>query len=290
VITLENVGYAYDRITLDPVPALREISVSVEQGDFLGILGAGGSGKTTLLQVMSGLLPPSEGRVTVDGQDPARSARARGRICFKVGLAFQFPERQLFEGTVFEDVAYGPRNMGLDRAEVGNRVRDALVRMGLDPDRFADRSPLALSFGEMRRVAVAGILAMRPKILLLDEPTAGLDERGKRQLGDLLDSLSEQGIGIVMASHDVTYLAERVRELVVLDAGRVVAAGKTLGVLRDPSRLAELGVAVPFLSEVLSGLADRGRPVTVESLTYPAVADALVASLEKPPGHLQGSK
>ncbi len=284
MITLERVGYSYSRDTVVPVPALQEVSLSVETGAFLGIVGPGGSGKTTLLQIMSGLLLPTKGRVMVEGHDLTRSANVRRRVCFTVGLVFQFPEKQLFEGTVFEDVAYGPKNMGLGRVEVEDRVREALSRTGLDPERVAGRSPLALSFGEMRRVALAGVLAMRPKILLLDEPTAGLDERGKRRLGALLESLHERGVGVVVASHDTGFLSERVRDLLLLDGGRAVARGPAREVLEHPQRLRASGVAVPFLSAVLSGLAEHGRPVGVESMTVGAVADALASSLKSPPG------
>ena len=284
MITLERVDFDYSRHTVAPVPALREVSLSVEAGAFLGIVGRGGSGKSTLLQIMSGLLCPTGGRVIVAGQDLARSEEARRSLCFTVGLVFQFPERQLFEATVYDDVAYGPRNMGLDRADVDDRVREALSQTGLDPERVSGRSPLALSFGETRRVALAGVLAMRPKILLLDEPTAGLDDVGRRGLGALLESLRDRGVGVVVASHDTGFLSERVRDLLLLDGGRVVASGSAREVLEDPERLQASGVAVPFLSAVLSGLSSRGWPLHTESMTTGAVADALISSLESPPG------
>ncbi len=277
MIVLEHVEFAYDRHTVVPVRALADVSVRIDRETCLGVVGAAGSGKTTLLQILCGLLPPTRGRVRVDGKDLTRSADLRNRMCFRVGLVFQFPERQLFEGTVFEDVAYGPKNMDLGRAEVEERVRRALARVGLDPDLFSPRSPLELSFGEMRRVALAGILAMEPEILLLDEPTAGLDQHGRSQLGALVRSLHEQGTGIVIASHDVEFLSEHVRDLLLLEQGRVAAEGRAVDVFADAGRLRAAGVAAPFLSQVVSGLAARGRPIDVREMTYPGVAEALVS-------------
>ncbi|MCK4547575.1 MAG: ATP-binding cassette domain-containing protein [Candidatus Eisenbacteria sp.] len=282
MIVLETVGFRYEMDTTEPVPALEGISLSVTPGTTLGIAGASGSGKTTLLQVMCGLLLPTSGTVRVEGRDLSRSTKARRRACILAGLVFQFPERQLFEATVADDVAYGPRNLGLERADVEERVRHALGRVELDPDTFGRRSPLSLSFGEMRRVALAGVLALKPRVLLLDEPTAGLDERGKRNLEGLLRSLHEGGVGVVVASHDVGFLAEMVQDLVLLENGRAVVRGPVVEILGNTSALRQAGVAVPFAPAVLSVLGERGWRIETGSMREDAVADALVRAGARP--------
>jgi energy-coupling factor transport system ATP-binding protein len=275
MILLDRVSFQYDTDTPAPVPALQEISLTLSPDQCLGIAGASGSGKTTLLQVACGLLLPTSGTVRIDGEDLSRSDRVRRQACLAAGLLFQFPERQLFEATVLDDVAYGPRNLGLEKADVLERAHQALRDVELDPERFGARSPLALSFGEMRRVALAGVLALRPRMLLLDEPTAGLDSRGRENLADLLRSLSRRGMGIVVASHDADLLADIAGDLVLLREGRVLASGATVDILQDGVLLGEAGVAVPFSSALLSTLAERGWRVEPDSMREEDVAAAL---------------
>jgi energy-coupling factor transport system ATP-binding protein len=275
MIDIDQVSFQYDTDSPVPIPALRGISLTADRDRRLGIAGASGSGKTTLLQIMCGLLLPTTGTVRFDGQDLSRSNRARRQACLDAGLVFQFPERQLFEATALEDVAYGPRNLGLKAAEIRQRARRALRAVELDPDAFGPRSPLALSFGEMRRVALAGMLAMKPRMLLLDEPTAGLDGRGRGNLAGLLRSLHEGGTGIVVASHDAGFLAEVAQDLILLRDGRVHVQGSAVEILQSPAVLRQAGGAVPFCSALVSALAERGWRVEPESMDEAAVAAAL---------------
>lgn len=278
MIQLKEVDFHYDLDTPTPVPALEGISLSIAPETSLGVVGRSGSGKTTLLQVMSGVLLPTAGRVLLDGRDLASSADLQRRACLSVGLVFQFPERQLFEATVFDDIAFGPRSLGFDKARIEACVREPLRQVGLDPDRFGSRPPLELSFGEMRRVALAGILVLKPRVLLLDEPTAGLDEEGRAALGKLLVSLHRAGTGVVIASHNLAFLTGIVRDLVVLERGRQVMQGPALDVLLEPDRLREMGMEIPFVPELLSRLRARGWPLELGSLAEKEVVEALVAA------------
>jgi len=283
VIELERVSYLYDLGLSSSIQAVVDVSVSVGAETFLGVAGPSGSGKTTLLQLMGGLLAPSSGSFRLDGEPLPASPRRRRRVCLRVGLVFQFPERQLFESTVYDDVAFGPRNLGLDSREVSERVAEAMISVGLDPVAAGPRSPLALSFGEMRRVALAGILALRPAVLLLDEPTAGLDESGRAGLESLLVSLHRRGMGIVAASHDMALLSELVGELIVLDSGRVVAHGPPAEILREPTRIRQVGLDVPFAADLISTLRTRGWPVEVDSFAREDVIEGLVRAARRGP-------
>ncbi len=188
-IILENVSHVYMPGTPFEVKALQNINLNIEQGEYLAIIGHTGSGKSTLVQHLNGLLLPTEGRVLVDGRDIAAEKEGLREIRRRVGLLFQFPEQQLFAETVFADVAFGPQNMGLPADEIERRVHRALLQVGLPPEEFCDRSPFSLSGGQMRRVAMAGVMAMQPEVLILDEPAAGLDPRGKREMFAQIDRL-----------------------------------------------------------------------------------------------------
>jgi len=207
------------------VRALQDVDFTVAQTDLIGIAGATGSGKSTLIQHLNGLLEPTSGRVLVDGSPMEKTPRRGFRG--EVGLVFQFPENQLFEATVAEDVAFGPANLGVPPAEIEERVASALQTVGLDPAAFGHRNPFELSGGEKRRAAIAGVLAMRPKILVLDEPTAGLDPVGKRDLMQTLRRLHfREGMGIVVVSHALDEISEVIKRLVILREGRIVFDGR----------------------------------------------------------------
>ncbi len=259
--------------------ALRDVSLKVCQGEFLGIAGHTGSGKSTLIQHMNGLLHPSEGRVVVNGRDLSdKSASAAAKAL--VGVVFQYPERQLFATTVFDDVAFGPRNLGLSADEVDSRVRESLARVGLEFDELRDASPFELSGGQQRRVAFAGVLAMRPEVLVLDEPVAGLDPVARREFLSLIEGLHKQGTTIVMVSHSMEDLAALAQRVVVLKEGTIVRQGTPQLVFLNEAKLNEIGLGLPAAQRMAFALIRAGVPLrpdclySVESLAA-AVAESL---------------
>lgn len=285
--------HTYMAGTSRAVVAVDEVSLRIGDRESVGIIGPTGSGKSTLVQHFNGLLRPTSGRVLVDGldlwetdrDDPVRGRRGRGRrselrsIRQKVGLVFQFAEHQLFEETVFDDVAFGPRNLGLDESEVRERVAGALAAVGFDPEEakaLGQRSPFTLSGGQMRRVAVAGVLAMRPATLVLDEPTAGLDPRGRVGLLDALTRLHrETGLTLVVVSHNMEDLARLVDRVVVLDRGRVVEDDGVREVFSQTERLRALGLDVPPVVSLMQALAGRGAPVRTGLLDAAEAAEEI---------------
>ena len=242
--------------------ALDDVSLTIEDGEFVGLIGHTGSGKSTLVQHLNGLLLPSSGKITVDGLDIADKATDRRAIRRKVGLVFQYPENQLFEETVEKDIAFGPKNLGLDDAEIDRRVRDAMRKVALDYDALHERSVFELSGGQMRRVAIAGVLAMEPRTLVLDEPCAGLDPRGREEiLGLIRDLHRDTGATIVMVSHsmdDVASLAERV---IVMNHGRVAMDGTPREVFSRGAELRAIGLDVPQAVMLADKLRERGFDV-----------------------------
>jgi energy-coupling factor transport system ATP-binding protein len=256
--------------------ALDGVSLRIAPGEALGLAGASGSGKSTLAQHMNGLLRPTEGTVRVDGLEIPRRGGVLGRIRATVGLLFQFPEQQLFEETIEQDVAFGPRNLGLSPAEVRERVAEALELVGLPPSRFAGRSPFALSGGERRRAALAGVLAMRPRCLVLDEPTAGLDPRGSTALLELLARLREErGMSLVVISHRMEDLARLVERMLVLSQGRVVGDAPIRELLHRTDWLGDQGLEAPALSRLSARLAQKGLSLEPAPLTVSEAEEAL---------------
>ena len=237
--------------------ALADVDLTINEGEFLGLIGHTGSGKSTLVQIMTGLIEPTSGSVLVDGFDMAdKKQRARGRR--NIGLVFQYPEYQLFEETVEKDIAYGPVNMKLDEAEVAERVTEAMRLVGL-PDEYRGRSPFELSGGEKRRAALAGIIAMRPKYLMLDEPMAGLDPSGRREILEMIDGLRERlGLAVVMASHSMDDMARCAERLAVLNEGRLVRLDTPEKVFGDPEYLQSIGLDIPEVARLTLNLRSRG--------------------------------
>jgi len=280
MIRCEHLTYVYGRGTPLEVPALTDVSLEIATGEMVGIIGATGSGKSTLVQHFNGLLRPTSGRVLLDGEDLQGRRVDRRRIRQQVGLLFQYPEQQLFEETVAADVAFGPRNLGLPPDEVHARVRRALDLVGLPPDRVGPRSPFELSGGEMRRAAIAGVLAMEPRMLILDEPTAGLDPRARR---DLLEQIRrfhrERALTIVLVTHSMDAVAQLCDRLLVLDRGRLVADGPTREVFADPARLTALGLGLPQVTLLARRLRERGLPVRPDVLTADEARVAILQAL-----------
>ena len=283
MIRCERLTHIYGRGTPLATPALTDVSLTIDAGEVVGVIGASGSGKSTLVQHFNGLLRPTSGRVLLDGVDVNGRRTDRRRIRQQVGLLFQYPEQQLFEENVFADVAFGPRNLGLSEEEVRARVHQALEQVGLPPARFASRSPFDLSGGEMRRAAIAGVLAMEPRMLILDEPTAGLDPQGRREILAHVGRLhSARGLTIVLITHSMDSVAQLCERLIVLDGGRLVADGPTRAVFADPASLAAVGLGVPQMTLLARRLRERGVPVRPDVLTVEEARAAILEALAHP--------
>ena len=261
-IVIEQLNYVYMSGGPYETKALSDVNLTIGDGEFIGLIGHTGSGKSTLVQHLNGLLMPSSGRILVDGLDLADKATDRRAIRQRVGLVFQYPENQLFEETVEKDIAFGPKNLGLDEAEIARRVKDAMRRVALDYDELHERSVFELSGGQMRRVAIAGVLAMEPQVLVLDEPCAGLDPRGREEILSLIRDLHrEAGTTIVMVSHsmdDVASLAERV---IVMNHGEVVMDGAPRDVFSCGEELRGMGLDVPQAVILAQKLREKGYDI-----------------------------
>ena len=265
-IQIQQLSHTYLPGSALAYPALTNIDFSIEDGEFLGIIGHTGSGKSTLIQHFNGLLQPTGGSVLVDGLD-TREKKLRKKIRSLVGMVFQYPEYQLFEETVLKDVSFGPRNMGMAETEIPERVAETLRRVGLDPGEFSEKSPFELSGGEKRRAALAGILAMRPKYLVLDEPMAGLDPRGRREILSLIESLRrDYGTGIVMVSHSMDDVAMYADRIAVLDQGSLYLVGTPEEVFSHGTELLDMGLNLPQATQLVRAL--RASGVAIERDYY----------------------
>ena len=284
VLEVEKASFGYER---HGDLALRDVSVSVREGELVGLLGHTGSGKSTLVQLMAGLERPASGRVLIGG---AAGAGRRARAWNRVGVVFQYPERQLFARTVREDVAFGPRNLGVTGDEIAARVDGAIRGVGLNPDVVGDVSPFALSGGQQRRIAFAGVLAMEPDVLVFDEPVAGLDPRSRREFIRLLHKLHAQGRTIVMTSHNMDDAAELCDRLVVLDHGSVLLDGTPTEVFSQAGELRRVGLGIPDAQEMARRLIGRGWPLERGRLYTPdALIDDLRACLGVGAQHAAGT-
>lgn len=264
---LQHVTHIYGEGTTFAKKALDDVNIKIEDGEFVGIIGHTGSGKSTLIQHFNGLLRPSDGKVLYRGNDifasdfPLRSMRG------KVGLVFQYPEYQLFETSVIKDVAFGPKNQGLNEKEALERAKEALIMAGLNEEHW-EKSPFELSGGQKRRAAIAGVLAMEPEMLILDEPTAGLDPKGRNELFDQICQLREQkGMTIVLVSHCMEDVAEHVDRLIAMQKGRVLFDGTTRDVFTHVKELEEAELAVPEVTYLMRDLKARGIPVRTDVIT-----------------------
>ncbi|MCO7125205.1 energy-coupling factor transporter ATPase [Sporolactobacillus shoreicorticis] len=280
IIELRDISFRYGTGTPFEKQALQDICLSVEHGAFIGIIGHTGSGKSTLIRHFNGLLRPDSGQVLVNNEDIWKHPKQIRSIRFQIGLVFQYPETQIFADTVARDIAYGPKNMGLDQETINQRVREALSFVGLD-DSYLDRNPFRLSGGEMRRVAIAGVMAMRPAILVLDEPTAGLDPEGCRNLFDHLEQYRRKtNTAIVMVSHSMEEIAEHVQRVLVLDKGRIVLEGSVPSVFAHAGILNQFGLDVPQITKALLGLKKKGYPVDTSAVTVDQAENELLRLFE----------
>ena len=259
-IKLENVTHTYQAGSPFQATAIRNVNMEVGAGEFLALIGHTGSGKSTLAQHLNGLLRPTEGRVLIDGQDIHEKGYDKKEVRRKVGLVFQYPEHQLFEETVVKDVAFGPRNLGLSAGEADARVREALEKVGLSYDDMAERSPFELSGGQMRRVAIAGVLAMRPDCLVLDEPAAGLDPQSREEMLQLISALHQSGSTVVMISHSMDDVARFATRAVVMEKGTAAMEGAPEEIFLHAERLVKMGLDVPKVCQLGLRLREEGLP------------------------------
>ena len=274
ILEVKNLTYIYSVGTPFEHKALDDISFSVERGEFIGIIGHTGSGKSTLMQQLNGLLKPTSGTVLLDGQDIWSDKKLTRQARFRVGLVFQYPEYQLFEETVYKDIAFGPKNMGLSAEEVDRRVREAAGFVGLTEQQL-EVSPFDLSGGQKRRVAIAGVIAMEPKCIVLDEPTAMLDPRGRREVIDTIGRLNrEKGITVVLITHHMDEAAKAQR-VVVLDKGKVAADGTPKEVFSQVELLHDIGLAAPETVELCWELNQEGFDLPLDKLDPKECAQAL---------------
>lgn len=276
IIKVESLSHVYSRGTPFEKVAVEGVDLEIDAGQFVGIIGHTGSGKSTFIQHLNGLLSPDTGRVVIDGVDPASSKEAARDVRFKVGLVFQYPEHQLFEIDVFTDVCFGPKNLGLSQAEIEERAREALAQVGLD-EHFYTQSPFELSGGQKRRVAIAGVLAMQPEVLILDEPTAGLDPRGRDEILDKIAQLHrERGMTIILVSHSMEDMAKYAGRLLVMNHGEKVFDGTPKEVFRHYKELEKIGLAAPQITYVVQELREKGIALLEDLTTVDEVRDAIV--------------
>ncbi len=276
-IQIEHLTHTYLPDSPFTATAVSDITVTIEDGEFIGLLGHTGSGKTTLVQHLNGLLKPTSGRVVVDGLDITAKGVSLRDVRRRVGLVFQYPEYQLFEETVAKDIAFGPKNMGLGKEEIDDRVREACAQVGLDLEMIGQRSPFELSGGQMRRVAIAGVLAMRPGTLILDEPTAGLDPQGRNAILSMIQALHAAGDRtIVMVSHSMDDIASLATRLLVMSHGELVLDGTPREVFRQQKLLASIGLGVPQAAALCHLLIWQGFPLPDDLYTLDEMYDALV--------------
>lgn len=274
-ISIRNVSYIYNEGLPFEKRALDDVSLDIGEGEFIALVGHTGSGKSTLVQHLNGLMEPTEGEILYDGVD----YRKKGNIATlrqKVGLVFQYPEYQLFEETIANDIAYGPKNLGLSDEEVEERVRRAMGKVGLDYDEKGEQSPFALSGGQKRRVAIAGILAMEPEVLVLDEPTAGLDPRGSREILEEIRGIFEStGTTIVLVSHSMEEVARLASRVIVMDRGRVHMDGTPREIFAREKELRAIGLGVPQVRRTMTDLVAKGFDIKEDCITVDEAFDAL---------------
>lgn len=278
-IQLEDVTYTYSPGTAYEMNALDHVSLEIPQGQFVGIIGHTGSGKSTLIQHFNGLMQPTSGRVLYNGEDIWQEGYSLRGLRFHVGLVFQYPEHQLFETTVMADVCFGPKNQGLDPEECRERAREALSQVEI-PEELYEKSPFDLSGGQKRRVAIAGVLAMNPDVIVLDEPTAGLDPKGRDEILDRVRYLHDtRGITVILVSHSMEDVARYVERLIVMSRGKKQYDGMPREVFSHYKELEKIGLAAPQMTYIMHALAERGLNVDVTAMTVEEARDSILKAL-----------
>ena len=262
-IQVRNLTHVYEPGMPTESVALKDVSFEIEDGQLVGIIGHTGSGKSTLLQHLNGLLKPTSGQIVVSGRDITAPGVSMVEIRKKIGLVFQYPEYQLFEETVAKDVAFGPKNLGLPEAEIDERVREAIELVGLDYEAVAERSPFELSGGQKRRVSIAGVIAMRPEVLILDEPTAGLDPKAHKDVLAMVEEVHRRTGNItILVSHNMADIARLSDKIIVVDSGRLIAVGTPEEVFARREQLEQVGLALPPVTQFTEALRSRGLPLS----------------------------
>lgn len=281
VIETKNLTYAYSKGMPDEKIAVNDISIAIEKGEFVGIIGHTGSGKSTFIQHLNGLLKPTSGQVFIDGEDIWANKDKLQQYRFKVGLVFQYPEYQLFEETVYKDISFGPKNMGLSEEEIKARVYAAAGYVGIKDDQM-QRSPFDLSGGQKRRAAIAGVLAMEPEVLILDEPTAGLDPAGREEILDEIKRYHEQkGNTVIIVSHSMDDIARYANKVMVINEGGLFCYDRSEKVFAMAGELEKMGLAIPTVTEIMLMLKEKGFDLDTSVYTVEDAAKILIAALRK---------
>ena len=280
-IILDKVNFVYSEETAYQIQALKDVNLEIKDGQFIGIIGHTGSGKSTLIQHLNGLMKATSGTIYFHGQDIYEEDFDLRELRNRVGLVFQYPEHQLFETTIFDDVCFGPKNQGLSKEECEKQAREALELVGF-PEKYYKQSPFELSGGQKRRVAIAGILAMHPKVLVLDEPTAGLDPKGRDEILDQVKLLHEKtGMTVILVSHSMEDVAKYVERLIVMNDGEKMLDGTPEEVFRHYKELEAVGLAAPQVTYVMHDLKEKGFDVSADATTVEEAADEIYNFLKK---------
>lgn len=281
-IKVENLKYIYNPGMPGETTALNDVSFEINSGEIIGIIGHTGSGKSTLLQHLNGLLKPTSGEIYIDGDCITDGSTKLVDIRKKVGLVFQYPEYQLFEETVAKDVAFGPKNLGIKEEELDKRVREAVTLVGLDYEKISDTSPFELSGGMKRRVAIAGVIAMNPSILILDEPTAGLDPKAHREILLLIKTIHEKtGKTIIFVSHNMADIAELSDKVLVIDKGKISLQGTPREVFSHHEELEKMGLGVPPIMEIMKEISTEFSKININTLTMEEATSEILRHIKK---------
>lgn len=280
-IKAEHINYIYGQGTAFEQYALKDVSFEIEGGQFIGLIGHTGSGKSTLIQHLNGLIRATDGAIYYNGENIYQDGYDMKSLRSKVGLVFQYPEHQLFEVDVFSDVCFGPKNLGLTGDELKERAAEALRQVGLE-EKYWAQSPFELSGGQKRRVAIAGVLAMHPEVLILDEPTAGLDPKGRDEILDQISALhQEKGMTIILVSHSMEDIARYADRIIVMNQGEKIYDAPPKEVFAHYRELERMGLAAPQITYIVHGLKERGVPIADDITTVPEAKDAILALLKK---------
>ena len=281
-IKIENLTYIYMPKTPFEKKAIDNVSIEIKQGEFVALIGHTGSGKSTLIQHINGLLKPTSGRILIDDIDITKKNVKLTNIRKKVGLVFQYPEYQLFEETIEKDISFGPQNLGLDNDEINKRVRRAMKIVGLDYEEYKEKSPFEISGGQKRRVAIAGVVAMQPQILILDEPTAGLDPKGRDDiLSKIVDLYKENNMTIILVTHSMEDVAKVANRIIVMDKGGCILDGTPEKIFKEIEILESVGLAVPQVTYLVRELRNKGFDVSQDIFTVEKAKQELLRILKK---------
>ncbi|HHX69952.1 MAG: energy-coupling factor transporter ATPase [Miniphocaeibacter sp.] len=281
-IEIKNLSYVYNEENPFSKVAIDNISLNIGEREFIGIIGHTGSGKSTLVQHLNALITPTSGKIYIDGVDTEEKSKSKIDIRKKVGLVFQYPEYQLFEETVYKDIAFGPSNIGCSEEEIEERVKWACDLVRLDYEGIKDKSPFELSGGQKRRVAIAGVLAMKPQCLVLDEPTAGLDPRGRDEILDEIRHLYDnENISIILVSHSMEDVARLVNRIIVMDKGKIFMDGTPKEIFAKPDKLTSVGLDVPQVTEFMLRLKDKGLDIPTDIITIEEAYEVLSKYLKE---------